>query len=266
VTVPGITGPVAALMTETLVDGIDFNAAARFIDPENWKTCMPDFWCEMTPIPGRTVSPGQRVYREVVSTHCDDEAQVGFWAETELLFTFIWVPDRETAEVAIANYELADTPKQGAPILVDEGTIAVAKVDGDKTKLRVTTTKRIKFSHPFMFEAIPIIMCAFGYADVAGGLLTCAAKYGKDVETAPAGTTFPGVPASIPAQPAAGARPGYAAAGAPGGFGQTGAGGLFQDMVNIWARALRDSAAAFERSAGTAPQGKAGKGPNGSGG
>jgi hypothetical protein len=270
VTVPGITGPVATLLTETPVDGIDFDAATRFIEPVNWETCMPDFWCKVTPIPGRTVSPGQRVYREVVSTHCDDEAKVGFWAETELLFSFMWLPDRKGAEVAIANYELADPrPKPRARILVDEGTIVVAKVGDVPTKLRVTTTKRIKFSHPFMFEAIPVIMCAFGYADVAGGLLACAARYGKDVgadgETAPAGTDFPGVPASIAAEAGARPRPGYAA-GAPGGYGRTAAGGFLQDSVNIWARALRDSAAAFERGAGAARKGNAGKNPSESGG
>jgi hypothetical protein len=266
VTVPGITGPVAALVTDTPVDGIDFNAATRFIEPVNWETCMPDFWCKVTPVPGRTLSPGQQVYREVVSTHCADKAKVGFWAETELLFTFMWLPDRKRAKVAIANYELADPrPKPHAPILVDEGTIVVAKAGAARTKLRVTTTKRIKFSHPFMFEAMPVIMCAFGYADVAGGLLACAARYGKDVgadgEIAPAGTDFPGVPASIGAEPAAGPP-----SGPPGGSGQTAVGGVLQDTVNIWARALRDSAAAFERSASTPRQGKAGKRPNGSGG
>ncbi|MCW3030314.1 MAG: hypothetical protein JWM66_447 [Solirubrobacterales bacterium] len=256
VTVPGINGPVAALRTELITSEIDFDAATRFIEPVNWETCMPNFWCTMKAIADPRLPDGQRRYREVVSSNCHDKTRAGFWAETELLFNFMWLPDKQNAEAAVANYELAEgrQPRDGR-ILVDEGTLVVAKVDGGPSLL-ITTTKRVKFSYPFVSEALSLIMCALGYADVAGDLLACAAKHGKDPGAA--GTDFPGV---RPTAATAGAGAG-AAARSPVASGPTRAGGLLQDTMDIWARALRDSARALERGVGGSGQTSASKRPD----
>jgi hypothetical protein len=245
VTVPGIDGPVAALQTELETDEIDFDTATRFIEPVNWETCMPNFWCDVHAIADPRLPAGQRRYHEEVSTHCGDTARPGFWAETELLFNFMWVPGRRDAEAAIANYELAEgRPLPNDRILVDEGTLVVAKAGDGQRPLRITTTKRVKFSYPFASEALALIMCALGYADVAGNLLACAAVHGKDVgDVGEAGTDFPGVPLTAARADAAGTP-----AGRPprSGYGQGSAGGIAQEMVDIWARAVRDGVAAIE--------------------
>jgi hypothetical protein len=247
VTVPGIDGPVAALITEHETDEIDFHAATRFIEPLNWRKCMPNFWCDVRAIADPTLPEGERRYLEIVSTHCGDKSQPGFWAETELLFNFMWLPDKENPEAAVANYELAKgRPLPNDRIRVDEGTLVVAKVDGGPSLL-ITTTKRIMFNYPFVSEALALIMCALGYADVSGDLLACAAACGKDVgDVAAMGTDFPGVSAT-----AATATASRRQAGSwPRGPGQPRAGGLVQDMMDIWAGALQDGARALERSVG----------------
>ena len=255
VKVPGIDGPVDALRTEhdTEPKEIAFDRATRFIEPVNWKTCMPGFWCDMH-VTAELPSAGRRTYHEVVSTHCGDPARPGFWAETDLLFNFMWVPDKRKAKAAVANYELAGKPGPNDRILVDEGTLVVSKLGGGK--LRVTTTKRIKFGRAFPSGAIALIMCAFGYGDIAGGLLACAAASGKDPN---GGTDFPGVP---PTAPAPTGSPG---SGGPSGAGQTGAGGLVQDALDIWARALREGTTALARGVGGAGQQGRPTKPNGPG-
>jgi hypothetical protein len=246
-TVPGVTGPVAVLKTEatTAKKELEFDKAIRFIEPVNWKKCMPDFWCDMHENPGYTLPPGQRRYHEIVSTHCDDKGQLGFWAETELLFDFMWLPNKAEARAAVANYELApERPQPGDRILVDEGTLLVEKLDnGAKPPLKITTTKRVKFNYPFMTEALALVICALGYADTSGSLLCCAARSGKDFT----GTDFPGVAPTAHPQPSA-----AGAAGTPSGRGQMLGGGLVEDACDIWARSLRDWASAIERGGGGA--------------
>jgi hypothetical protein len=258
VTVPGIDGPVAALITEHETDEIEFDAATRFIEPVNWRKCMPNFWCDVHAIADPTLPEGERRYLEIVSTHCGDKSQPGFWAETELLFNFMWLPDKQNPEAAVANYELAEgRPLPNDRIRVDEGTLVVAKVDGGPSLL-ITTTKRIMFNYPFVSEALALIMCALGYADVSGDLLACAASRGKDVgDVAAIGTDFPGVSATAATARASRRRAGSS----PRGPGQAPTGGLIQDMMDIWAGALHDGARALERGVGGAGQGSRYKEP-----
>jgi hypothetical protein len=264
-TVPGIDGLAAAIRTdhETDADGpnaIDFQVATRFIEPRNWLTCMPGFWCEMEAMVDPSLPKGQKRYREVVSTHCGETGVPGFWARTELLFNFRWVPDETNPVAAIANYELAaGRPLPHDRIVVDEGTLVVAKVGDGETPLRITTTKRIKFSAPFPSGALALIMCAFGYADLTGNLLACAAARGVAVADAleingdlpilvgegdqvGVGHEFPGVAANVAA--AAGGAGGYGHGGS-GGYGH-GGGTVVQEAMDCWARVLHDGARAVE--------------------
>jgi hypothetical protein len=250
VDVPGVAGPVAALRTDLEIRGIPFAAATRLIEPVNWKDCMPNFWCEVHEI-GNEVIPGERCYHEVVGSNCSAGPGGLFWAETDLLFNFMWLPDRNNAEAALTNYQLAPgRPLPNDLIRVDEGTLLVAKINREDEHLMITTTKRIQFNWPFSSEVLAMIMCALGYADVAGSLACCTARRGMDPNDAAGLTEFPGV--SPPAATAAAAGPGPRADAddSRGGYGPTNLGELAQDAAGIWARALRDGAAALERGAG----------------
>ena len=242
--VPGVTGPVAVIKTEWTTEPgeIAFEAATRFLEPVNWETCMPNFWCDMHVVRGTSYPPGRRRYHEIVSTHCADKGARGFWAETELVFDFMWIPNEEDARAAVANYQLApERPLENDRILVDEGTLLVEKSDEDDTALNVTTTKRVKFSYPFMTEALPLIICALGYADMSGGLLCCAARFGKKFE----GTKFPGIPPSTSAP----GQPRTVAGGPRSRPGQPPAGVFAQDAIDHWARCMREWTTAIERGA-----------------
>jgi hypothetical protein len=245
VCVPGVKGPVDALRTEFDNDQINFASATRYLEPLNWQTCRPDFWCTVELL--GEPSPGQRRYREVVSSHCGQWAPGGFWAETELLVNFMSVSDSRTGEAAIANYKLAKTPAKSDFILVDEGSLVVAKAPRANT-LRITSTKRIKFSRQFPTGWFAMTMCALGYGEAAADLIACAAGQGVDP---PPGTDFPGVPPPL----GGGVQP----AGPRGRPGQAPVGGLVQEVADIWARAIRDGAAALDRNLGGGGQGSAPK-------
>ena len=196
VKVRGVCGPAAALTTDFETEEVAFEEAVRFIEPANWKACMPHFWCVMEEV-GTGVAPGTHKYHEEVSSDCASRALAAFRAKTELDFNFMWVPQPGHAQVAIANYQLsAGRPRMCDTIRVDEGSLVVAKTRSDPGPLRITTTKRIQFSYPFSSEALAMIMCALGYADVAGDLLCCAAS--KDGKNAAVGTEFPGEPPPRP--------------------------------------------------------------------
>ena len=264
VTVPGIDGPAAALRTEFDTEALSFKEATNFLEPVNWKTCRKDFWCCMEDEKDPKLGRGQRRYHEIVSTNCDDQARAVFRAETHLLFNFMWIPTKEEAQAAVANYELADWPPHRNDLIqVDEGSLVVSRldwmprplggpqpggaaaVDGHE-KLRITTTKRIKFNYPFSSQALALIVCPLGWLDAGAQLVACAAEKGAGVG---GGTDFDGEPATAAIKPR-----GERAASSPGAPLGT-LGGLCQEGVDIWARALRDGAAVLERHRGGGPEG-----------
>jgi hypothetical protein len=263
-TVPGIGGSVAALETvhdtgPEHEDEIEFMLATRFIEPRNWHTCMPDFWCEMEAMPDPRLPHGQRRYREVVSTHCGEYGP-GFWARTDLLFNFVWVPNKDKPVAAIANYELAPgRPLPHDRIVVDEGTLVVSKRDKSTNRLRIRTTKRIKFSYPFPSGALALIMCALGYADLSANLLACAAINGQPVAKALKAGKDPGVVLGVGHEfPGVAADVATVGAGGAGEYGPGSAAGLARDAVDWWARALRGGASAVERRGTYNKQGRPG--------
>lgn len=259
VRVPGLEGPVDAVRTEYEPEGITLTQAAKFLDPENWPNCS-DFWCEMKCL--EKPAAGQGRYREVVSTSCGsgprpDFTLPDFWAETELLFNFMWIPEENGAQAAVANFRLVPDPRYKDDLIVlDEGTLVVARVK-DTDRLLVTTTKRVRFSREFMPGAIAVLACAFGYADLSNDLLACAARLGVA-----GGTSFPGVAVNAaPAANGAGAAgprtgSGQGSAGGPrSGSGQGSAGGFVQEGADIAIRAIRDWADLLETVGGAGKQG-----------
>ncbi len=277
VTVPGIDGPAAALRTEFDTEALAFKEATNFMEPENWRTCRGDFWCCMEEEPDPKLTHGQRLYHEIVSSNCDEPGAL-FRAETRLLFNFMWIPSAEHAVAAVVNYQLADeTPSPKDLIQVDEGSLLVSRlgqlvphggpglgagpgVDRPE-KLRITTTKRIKFNYPFSSQAIALMVCALGWLDTGAQLVACAAGAQN---LGMRGTNFEGE--SIPeAMKARSERPGSPLGGpprslsnlpvgSPSGSPPGSLGVLCQEGVEIWARALREGAAALEGHAGGEPQ------------
>jgi hypothetical protein len=176
VDLPGSSVPVATLTTDFEVE-LDFDRAVKFLAPKNWPGCS-SFWCRMEE---RGVLPsGAHRYHEEVSIDCANKDAV--WTiQAELDFKFRRLQD---PDVAITEYELS----KGVPqphVVVDEGSLVVQRIGDAPPKLRVTTTKRVRFSHAFSGEALALMMCALGYAYVVEDLLfTCALG---DAE----GTPFP---------------------------------------------------------------------------
>lgn len=223
VDLPGGAGPVATLETEFETDRLSFDQAIAFLEPVNWPQCS-DFWCEMRKVGVQSTSLQQ--YHEVVSTACEHR-QIAWTIEAELDFSFTRLPD-----VAITEYQLsAGHPLPGDDVLVDDGSLVVRRLGtGAASRLRITTTKRVKFDHPFSGEALAMIMCALGYATVAEDLVfSCAAVGGGT-----GGTPFPAAPLPTPVKPCVDAC-------APDA--------LVQSMANMWLCAFREGAAVIDRGA-----------------
>jgi hypothetical protein len=174
VQLPGGPGSVATLRTEWETDQVPFDRAIRLLEPKNWPYCS-DFWCQMKPL--AQVSPTVYPYHEVVSTDCDHPA-LAWTIEAFLDFSFVRV-----AGLAVTEYGLSAGHPVG-DVLVDEGSLVVQELVG--YGVRITTTKRIKFNHPFGGEALAMIMCATGYASVVEELVFSCAREGAE------GTEFPG--------------------------------------------------------------------------
>lgn len=261
VKLPTGLGSVATLRTEWETDQVSFDRAIRLLEPKNWPDCS-DFWCEMKPL--AQLSPMVHPYHEVVSLDCNHPA--GTWTiEAYLDFTFVRVQG-----LAVTDYALSDGhPAQGDDVLVDEGSLIVQELPGNR--IRVTTTKRIKFNHPFGGEALAMIMCATGYASVVEDLVFSCAREGAE------GTEFPGA-APGKKKKAAGAPTDYVieevaaavklcvddcakavqASSKKMSEGKYTANDLVRDMAEMWARTAREGARAIDvgvrstqRAAGT---------------
>src|SRR4051794_30593231 len=174
----------ASLETYFETDKIKFDQATRFLDPSNWPRCS-DFWCRMDK--KETLPTGAQRYYEVVSTNCDNQ-DLGWTIKANLDFGF----KQQQGVMAAAEYGMS--PGMPNPyVALDEGMLMVEQIGvAGAGKLRVTTTKRVRFTGPFSGEQLAVIMCATGYAAVAEDFVfNCAALGAK-------GTPFPqGGPAKV---------------------------------------------------------------------
>jgi hypothetical protein len=169
ITIPEADGPVAALTAGFETDRVDFADACSFLEPSHWPGCS-DFWCSMEKL--ADLPHGGVRYLETVSTDCGNP-DVAWTISAVLDFGFKKIGDT----IAITSYGLPDDrPKPGDDVEVDEGSLLVEDIGGPAApRIRVGTTKRIRFSGPFSGEALALIMCALGYADAAYDLVfNCA--------------------------------------------------------------------------------------------
>jgi hypothetical protein len=254
----GSSRQVATLMTSFDTEQVEFEKAIRFLEPANWPDCSA-FWCDMDKT--GEAPPGTHQYHEVVSTDCDH--QPAAWTITaELDFTFWKIGDI----VAVAEYKLSQGhPKPGDHVLVDEGSLVVRRIRPAHPRLRVITTKRVLFDRVFNGRSLALTMCALGYASVVEDFVfNCAALAGEG-----AGTAFPGQAPVAPPEPECPelsptitALTDEAAAAVKAcvdecahatqssldkiAAGSYTADALVQDVANMSARMLRDSATAVD--------------------
>lgn len=248
VRVRGTATLAATLTTAFCIDKskITFEKATRFLDPTTWPACN-GLWCSMTeedPPPG-----GNRIFHEVVSVNCAAEAR-SWTAEACLEFEELEGPGLKGV-----NYRLCKGhPKPGAMILVDEGSLTVTDGVGE---ICITTTKRIRFDHPFNGAALSMVMCTLGYGHVSEALVLCAAQQaGRSVKPKAAHKTLPPktAPDANPVDDAVAAATkclDECGAAVTASYDKAMAGSycaddLVGDMAKMWARMLRDSAVALD--------------------
>jgi hypothetical protein len=252
VPLPDGTGTAAALTTTFETSAISFDRAKAFLHPANWPHCCP-FWCEMSPRP----SPGQgtQSFHEVVSLWCGNP--LAWSVQAELDFSFYEVPH----VLAATEYHLSHGhPQWGDDVQADEGSLAVHEIGtAGASRLRVITTKRIRFERYFTPEGLAMFMCVVGYASAPEFLLfSCAI-----VEAEP-GTPFPTEPTTEPpvCSPVITALAEQAAAAVKACIhdcaqtaqeasdkieaGHYTADDLVQDVAGTWVRMLRDGATAID--------------------
>lgn len=217
---PGGSGVVATLQAGFETGAIGFDQAIGFLEPAKWPGCN-GFWCEMKKL--GELPTGVHQYHEVVSTDCGDD-DAAWTISAELDFKLTLVP----GVVAITEYQLSPGhPLDGDDVLVDEGSLVVRRIGPDAApRVRVTTTKRVKFDHHFSGEALALMMCALGYASVVEDLVFSCAVSGADP-----GTGFPGDPPATPVAPCVPCTPDA----------------LVQEMTSMSLRILREGATAVDR-------------------
>jgi|SRR6185437_4250124 len=248
-------GLVATIESGFRTGCVKFNRACSFLHPTNWPECSNGFWCEMEDL--GEVRPGVHHFHEVVSTDCDDQA-LAWTISAELEFKFTQHPD---LDLSIAEYQLCEGhPKPGDAVLVDEGSLVVHGLGGGE--LQVITTKRVQFNYPFSVEALALIMCALGYANLVEDLVfTCAAlkrKKGREFPgSAPTRTVpLPKHPADEIADRLKACIDDYAEAARTASektaAGHYTADDLAQDMAKMWARAAREWSGAVQLGARSA--------------
>lgn len=155
-------GPIALLYTTLCVDGVDLRTlASRFLDPARWPGCSP-WWCGMSHVPG-VMPAGLERYLEVVAADCPTHL-----FEVAVFLDFARVIDQTTRTVVTYNMTPGQPPVAGLQannaVDVDRGVIE-ARQEGDH--VRVTTTKRVRFTRAVDGAALAAIACWVGYGDVA---------------------------------------------------------------------------------------------------
>jgi hypothetical protein len=247
VDLPGGSVPVATLTTAFEIEALEFDRAIAFLAPKNWPACN-GFWCQMKEL---GVQPsGAHRYHEEVSIDCARKDAV--WTIQAVLdFRFRRF---ENPRVAITEYELS----KGAPqpdVLVDEGSLVVQQLSpAPASKLRVTTTKRVRFNHAFSGEALALMMCALGYADVVEDLVfTCALGEGEgspfpDERGAKGATVDPLIQQGATALKACLDDCAEAARASAEKIdeGSYSADALVQDIASMWVRMLREGATSVD--------------------
>jgi hypothetical protein len=204
---------VPTFMT-VLEAALSFEDAKKFCDPMRW-ICFPS-WCGME---DRGRKNGVHQYRETVSFKCGDEKVLALTVDLDFADRPI---DPGPPKVAITQYKLSDIQPENY-VLVNEGRLEICELSGPPDpKVRITTTKSIKFSSPLDSAGLATFMCLVGYASMVEDLICCASKQTENGQYPD--TPFVGHPPAAEPQTAATAAWGHAGAsryGASRDYGTT---------------------------------------------
>lgn len=144
-----------------------FDAAKKFCYPVNWK-CYPS-WCGMDLLGEEN---GIERYQETVSFGCHNPDFPKITVDLNFTRTFSDGPQR----VALAEYWLSeDQPFDN--VTVNQGWLEIVELQRPPyPKVRVTTTKTVKFRDDMGGPGMAVIANRVGYVSMVEDLVVCASK------------------------------------------------------------------------------------------
>jgi hypothetical protein len=168
--VDGDVDPAAALKTTICVRRMKLSAArATFLDPANWAGCPG--WCSMSPSVLPPTDPGHKRFLEVVGLGCDtgdfelsvwlDFSEVIKWGDRLVLAYWMSPP---TVQQTLTVGGIGASGK----VAIDEGSLAVVQ---DGADLRITTTKRFRYTSEAIGKATFILASGAGYAEMGAAFI-----------------------------------------------------------------------------------------------
>lgn len=170
-TVDGDVDPAAALKTTICVSGMRIGKArTTFLDPAKWAGCPG--WCSMTPSVAAPTGAGvDKRFLEVVGLPCGsggfelsvwlDFSRVNDWGDRLVLAYWMSPPEVQPTLTA------GGTGASGK-VAIDEGSLAVVK---DGAHLRITTTKRFRYTSEAIGRATFILASGAGYAEMGAAFI-----------------------------------------------------------------------------------------------
>jgi hypothetical protein len=180
--VDGDVDPAAALKTTICVRGMKLSDARdTFLNPAKWAGCPG--WCSMSPSVTRPTEPGvAKRFLEVVGLGCDagdfelsvwlDFSEVIEWGKRLVLA--YWMSSPKVQQ----TFTVGDSGASGK-VAIDEGSLAVVQ---DGTHLRITTTKRFRYTSEAIGRATFILASGAGYAEMGEAFIKQASGGTAHVE------------------------------------------------------------------------------------
>jgi hypothetical protein len=168
--VDGDVDPAAALKTTICVREMKLSKARdTFLDPANWAGCPG--WCSMSPSVIPPTDPGHKRFLEVVGLGCHtgdfelsvwlDFSEVIKWSDRLVLAYWMSPP---TVQQTLTVGGIGASGK----VAIDEGSLAVVQ---DGADLRITTTKRFRYTSEAIGKATFILASGAGYAEMGAAFI-----------------------------------------------------------------------------------------------
>jgi hypothetical protein len=169
--VDGDVDPAAALKTTICVSGMRIHEARNtFLNPAMWAGCPG--WCSMSPsVAAPTVAGVDKRFLEVVGLGCDTgDFELSVWLDFSPVISWgcrlvlaYWMSPPEVQHTLTAG----DIGASGK-VAIDEGSLAVVQ---DGLDLRITTTKRFRYTSEAIGRATFILASGAGYAEMGAAFI-----------------------------------------------------------------------------------------------
>jgi hypothetical protein len=207
VDVPGSAEDADAvtLVTRVCITGVTLaqvEAQTGFLNPGNWANY--DYWCGMVRHPDDANKPYDDAsrYLEIVALDCPNSwFKVAVWLDFSRLERRPGKLYRDYTMSAQQMRAVGGQTSNGA-VTVDEGSLLVVDEGGH---LRVTTTKRIRFTTGIDPDDLAVVACVAGYGDLSTAFVVeGTGGQATDVACPPGGADpfggKPGVPVEDPVE------------------------------------------------------------------